>query len=140
MTDHRGRRGFAAGAADGDAVVFVQKISQHLGAFHNRNVQPAGFDDIGDRFFNGGGNDQNIGVFVNAAAVLREQADTLIFQNVEFWRVDIGVVRAIGSADIVSLVFQRQSQRAHAAAADAAEKVFFHGFPPKIETIGFFYM
>ena len=25
-------------------------------------------------------------------------------------------------------------------AADAAEKVFFHGFPPKIETIGFFYM
>ena len=85
--DHRGGRGLAVGAGDGDAALQPHQFGQHLGAPHHRQALGARGDQLRIVRLDGGGDDDDVGAVDVAGLVADGDLDALVAQP-----LDVGAV------------------------------------------------
>ena len=114
--DHRGRRGLAMRAADGDRLAEAHQFGQHLGAPHDRQQLFARRLEFRIGFLDRGRDDDHFGVAEIFGAVADEALDALVAQPLH-----IGAVGLVGALHAIAEIVQHLGDAAHADAADADE-------------------
>ena len=112
---------FAGRSGHGNHLFASAQFRQHFGAVQEGNAQFACADEVGVIGFNGSAVDDEVGLFGNAGAVLRNNGNSLFFQTLENLKVGC----TIRAGDAVSAVRRQLRDAVHAASADS-DKVTIH--------------
>ena len=80
---------------------------------------------VGDRLLNSGGDDQDLPGSPDATAILRMKQHPTSTQKIKSFGIAPLVKRPVGTLDPTAPGLNDQSERGHAATADAAKKVIF---------------
>ncbi len=111
-----GGGGLAMGAGDSDALLEAHQFSQHLGAWHDRNVSCACGGHFRVVFFHGGRNHHGIGIDNVFGAMADGHADAFFAQTKRGRRGG-----QVGAADRETLVGEHLGDARHAGAANPDE-------------------
>ena len=122
--DHADGGGLAAGAGDANAQGgSVEEFGEKPRARGDGGADAARGLHVGDRFLDRGGGDQDLTGAADAAAILRMEQHAACAQEIESFGIASLVERAVGALDPSAPGLDDQSERGHAATADAAKKV-----------------
>ena len=113
---HRGRRGLAVRAGDGDAALQPHQLGQHLGAAHHRQPLRARRREFRIVALDRRGDDDDLGAAEIVGIVADRDRDALVAQP-----LDVGAVGLVGALHRVAEIDQHLGDAAHADAADADE-------------------
>ena len=114
--DHRGGRGLAVGAGDGDAAFQPHQLGQHLGAAHHRQALRAGGHEFRIVALDRRGDDDHLGAVDVLGLMADRDLDALVAQP-----VDVGAFGCVRALHRIAEIAQHLGDAAHADAADPDE-------------------
>ena len=111
---HRGGRGLAMRAGDGDAAFQPHQLRQHLGAAHHRQPLRAGGDKLRIVGFDRRRDDDDAGAVEVFGLMADRDLHAFVAQP-----LDVGAVGLVGALHDIAEIHQHLGDAAHADAADA---------------------
>src|SRR5262249_30529336 len=122
--EHADCRGLAACASDADGQPGrVEKVSKKLRARRHGGTNATRGLHVGHRLLDGSRRHQGLIAWVEAVAIRRMQQHAARTKKIESFGIASLVKRRVGALTPPALRLNNQSERSHAATANAAEKV-----------------